>query len=162
MVLLGDLLTSPAIELILAHAKYLKAIAYAKVKTDKVDARTMAQLLRMNDIPRAHKIRPELRETRDLTRARLRVVNKRTGCYNSIHHMGEKYNCDHLLDDDKQIFPEDLPESARAQEHYLCAQITLLTEHITHPSNDVQHFTSVGTFTIHKHRCIPGIFFVSP
>jgi transposase len=66
---LDDLLTSLGVELILAHAKYLKAIAYAKVKTDKVDARTMAQLLCMNYIPRAHKIHPELRETQDLTRA---------------------------------------------------------------------------------------------
>ena len=41
------------IELILAHAKYLKAISYAKVKTDKVDSHTLAQLLRLNLIPAA-------------------------------------------------------------------------------------------------------------
>ena len=33
------------------RAKYVKAIAYAKVKTDKVDSHTLAQLLRMNFIP---------------------------------------------------------------------------------------------------------------
>jgi hypothetical protein len=30
----------------LAHAKFLKAIAYAKVKTDAIDATTLGQLLR--------------------------------------------------------------------------------------------------------------------
>jgi transposase len=97
---LDDLLKTFGVELVLAHAKYLKAIAYAKVKTDKVDERTLAQLLRMNYIPIAHKIRLELREVRDLTRARLCLVWKRTSCYNSIHRLGEKFNCDHLIDND--------------------------------------------------------------
>ena len=34
---LNDLLTKLNIPLVLAHAKFVKAIAYAKVKTDKVD-----------------------------------------------------------------------------------------------------------------------------
>jgi hypothetical protein len=57
---LNDLLGDHNIELILAHAKYLKAISYAKVKTDKVDSQTLAILLRQNLIPRAHKISREL------------------------------------------------------------------------------------------------------
>jgi len=39
------------ITLILAHAKMTKAISYAKVKTDKVDAHTLAELLRADLIP---------------------------------------------------------------------------------------------------------------
>jgi transposase len=42
---LNDLLEANGIELVLAHAKYLKAISYAKVKTDKVDSHTLATLL---------------------------------------------------------------------------------------------------------------------
>lgn len=42
------------IPLILAHAKMTKAISYAKVKTDKVDAHTLAELLRADLIPQAH------------------------------------------------------------------------------------------------------------
>jgi len=34
----ADLLNAEGVELKLAHAKYLKAISYAKVKTDKVDS----------------------------------------------------------------------------------------------------------------------------
>ena len=56
---LADFLDAEGIALILAHAKYLKAIAYAKVKTDAIDARTLAQLLRAQFIPEAHMISPE-------------------------------------------------------------------------------------------------------
>jgi len=45
---LNDLLQDNGIELVLAHAKYLKAITYVKVKTDKVDSQTLAILLRQN------------------------------------------------------------------------------------------------------------------
>ena len=38
-----DLLTAEGVDLRLGHAKYLKAISYAKVKTDRIDARTLAQ-----------------------------------------------------------------------------------------------------------------------
>ena len=38
-----DLLVPQGIDLRLAHAKYLKAISHAKLKTDAVDAATMAQ-----------------------------------------------------------------------------------------------------------------------
>jgi len=54
---LNDLLEAHGIELVLAHAKYLKAISYAKVKTDKVDSQTLAKLRRLDSIPQAHKIR---------------------------------------------------------------------------------------------------------
>ncbi|MDZ7623126.1 MAG: hypothetical protein U5J96_01580 [Ignavibacteriaceae bacterium] len=51
--------------MVLAHAKYVKAIAYAKVKTDKVDSHTLAQLLRMNFIPVAYKISNDKRLLHD-------------------------------------------------------------------------------------------------
>ena len=55
-----DLLVPQGIDLRLARAKYLKAISDAKVKTDAVDAATMAQLLRGQLIPEAHLIRKSL------------------------------------------------------------------------------------------------------
>ena len=89
---LSDLLNDHGIELVLAHAKYLKAISYAKVKTDKVDSQTLANLLRINMIPTAHQISPALRGLRDLMRARLKIVSKNTSCQNSIHRLMGKYN----------------------------------------------------------------------
>ncbi len=69
-----DLLAPQGIDLRLGHAKYLKAISYAKVKTDAIDAATLAQLLRVDLIPEAHMISAAQRETRDLLRARLVLV----------------------------------------------------------------------------------------
>ena len=89
---LSDLLKDHGIDFVLAHAKYLKAISYAKVKTDKIDSETLAQLLRMNLIPPAHQISADKRGMRDLMRARLRLVHKRTSCLNSIHRLLEKFN----------------------------------------------------------------------
>lgn len=89
---MSDLLQQEGIELKLAHAKYLKAISYAKVKTDKVDAVTLAQLLRVGMIPEAHKISTALRGQRDTLRTRLRLVEKRSAALNSVHRLLEKFN----------------------------------------------------------------------
>ena len=91
---LNDLLCSMNIPLVLAHAKYVKAIAYAKVKTDKVDSHTLAQLLRMDYIPAAHKISNEHRLLRDALRARLKIVQRHTSITNSMQLLLAKYNFD--------------------------------------------------------------------
>jgi transposase len=91
---LNDLLTSMNIPMVLAHAKYVKAIAYAKVKSDKVDSHTLAQLLRMDYIPAAHKISAENRLLRDALRARLKIVQRHTSITNSMQLLLAKYNFD--------------------------------------------------------------------
>jgi transposase len=51
---LADLLTSRKIAVMLAHPQKVKAIASAKIKTDKIDADTLAKLLRSDLIPEAY------------------------------------------------------------------------------------------------------------
>jgi len=146
---LNDLLEGHHIELVLAHAKYLKAIAYAKVKTDKVDSATLARLLWLDTIPRAHKITRAKRNLRDVMRARLRIVCKRTSCYVSVHNLGRKFNCEELIDIDHQTVPDELPEAARLQLQCHYQQIALLSEQILSleqhlhplliPNDDIQH-----------------------
>jgi len=89
---LNDLLQDNGIELFLAHAKYLKAISYAKVKTDKIDSQTLATLLRQGLIPRAHKISRELRGLRDTMRIRLRLVQQRSDTLRRIKSIQAKFN----------------------------------------------------------------------
>lgn len=89
---LSDLLQEHGIDLTLAHAKYLKAISYAKVKTDKVDSLILAQLLRTGLIPQAHQIDPDKRNIRDLMRSRLHLTEKKVSSVNSIHRILEKFN----------------------------------------------------------------------
>ena len=89
---LADWAESRNVDLILAHAKMLKAIAYAKVKTDSVDAHTLAKLLAADLIPKAHMVMGEQRELRELLRARLRMVWRRCKVQNSIYNLFFKYN----------------------------------------------------------------------
>jgi len=159
-----DLLEKHHIEITLAHAKYLKAISYAKVKTDKVDSFTLAQLLRLNLIPVAHQISPDLRDARDLMRARLRLVHKKTSCLNSIHRLLEKFNLSvpdnrHLHDLSTLDLLSELPLSSEYKFHLeaLVEQIKMLhrqikmLEKFLHPllipNNDVQlllHVPGIG------------------
>lgn len=118
---LRDLLDQEDVPLTLAHAKFVKAIAYAKVKTDKVDALTLAQLLRADLIPAAHMVSPELRPLRDLLRTRLHLVEKRTSAKNSVARLLEKYNV---------ARPEALPDEATLQARLYAEQIELLTDQI--------------------------------
>lgn len=87
-----DLLREHGAALTLAHATKVEAITGAKVKTDHADARALLTMLRLNMVPEAHVISPELRELRDLLRLRLRLVQKRTSSLNSIARLLEKYN----------------------------------------------------------------------
>ena len=89
---LADTLAGLGVELVLAHATRVKAIAAAKVKTDQVDSDTLALLLRADLIPLAHMIAPAQRGPRDLMRTRLRLVEKSVSAQNSIDRLLEKFN----------------------------------------------------------------------
>ncbi len=88
----SDLLRSLGVGIVLAHAKYLKAISYAKVKTDAVDALTLAQLLRMGYIPEAHQLPPEYRAMRDLLRQRVVMEHKRTTIIQRVTSILAQFN----------------------------------------------------------------------
>jgi transposase len=118
---LADLLKEEKVELTLAHSKRVKAIASAKVKTDAVDAHTLAQLPRVDLIPRAPMISPELRGVRDVLRVRLRLVQKRSRCLNAIASLLTKYNVPSA---------DALPELARLEAECHQQQITLLERQI--------------------------------
>lgn len=126
---LRDLLEEEQVPLTLAHAKFVKAIAYAKVKTDAVDALTLAQLLRADLIPKAHMVSPELRPLRDLLRTRLHLVQKRTSAKNSIQRLLEKFNVPQ---------PDELPDEATLQASLYAEQIELLTDQVRRLETQLQ------------------------
>ena len=82
---LADLLEEHGYELHLAHPLRTKAIASARVKTDAVDARTLAQLLRADLLPEAYVAPRELRDLRDLLRQRVVLTQMRTALKNRVH-----------------------------------------------------------------------------
>jgi transposase len=160
---LSDLLKNHQIDLTLAHAKYLKAISYAKVKTDKVDSHTLAQLLRMNLIPTAHQIIPEKRGTRDTMRARLKLVHKKTSSIVSIHRILEKFNISipenrHLQFVSTLPYLKDLPldHEYQFQVECLCDQIRLLHKQIK-SLEKLLHPQLIPNEDIQRLLWIPGI-----
>jgi transposase len=72
-------------EVVLAHPLKVRAIAEARVKTDKVDAQTLAHLLRADLIPRAHVPSKDVRNLRQLVRQRAYLVRQSTSFKNRIH-----------------------------------------------------------------------------
>src|SRR6478609_7385673 len=69
----------------LAHPRQTKAIAAARVKTDAVDARTLAHLLRADLLPEAYVAPRELRDLRDLLRHRVVLTRMRSALKNRVH-----------------------------------------------------------------------------
>lgn len=69
----------------LAHPQKVKAIAEAKVKTDKIDSETLAHLLRAGLLPESYVPPRDIRELRDRVRRRAFLVRLRTTLKNRIH-----------------------------------------------------------------------------
>lgn len=87
-----DLLTEHVERVELAHPKELKAISAAAVKTDSVDARTLANLARTNYLPIAYAAPSEIRDLRLELRHRDSLVSQRTQAKNRIHAVLASYN----------------------------------------------------------------------
>jgi transposase len=82
---LYDLLEPAVQDLLLAHPLRVRAIAAARTKTDKIDARTLAHLLRADLIPTAYVPDKETRQLRELLRYRQDLVKQRTAVKNRVH-----------------------------------------------------------------------------
>lgn len=74
-------------EVKVAHPKNVKAIASSKVKTDKIDARILADLLRADLIPEAYVPDKSIRQLRDLLVHRQGLVKTRTEAKNRVHSL---------------------------------------------------------------------------
>ena len=69
----------------MVHPLRCKAIASARLKNDKADAATLAQLLRAGLLPEAWIAPPEVRQLRAMLRHRAQLVRLRTLLRNRIH-----------------------------------------------------------------------------
>jgi transposase len=75
----------------LAHPLKVKAIAEAKIKTDKIDATILAHLLRCDLIPAAHVCSPAARIIKNLLRHRMFLVRLQTMTKNRIHALLDRH-----------------------------------------------------------------------
>lgn len=145
---LADAMAALGVELLLAHATRVKAIAAAKVKTDQVDSDTLALLLRADLIPRAHMIRPEMRAPRDLMRTRLRLVEKVVSAQNSIHRLLEKFNLQDVAQLDHPLY--------HLQARCYAAQIHLLGEQVRAVERALQPYL-IPNADVQRLLCLPGL-----
>ena len=81
----ADALEAAGAEVHLAHPLGVKGFAYRRVKNDAKDAADLADLLRMGRLPEAWIAPPEIRELRELTRYRIKLVQIRTSCKDQVH-----------------------------------------------------------------------------
>src|SRR6056297_351216 len=79
-------LIEPFVErVVVSNPLETKAIAHAKVKTDAIDARTLAQLLRVGLLPEVWRPDAQTLRLRQLTHRRAALVADRTALKNRIH-----------------------------------------------------------------------------
>jgi transposase len=81
----ADTLAAAGAEVHLAHPLGVKAFTYRRVKNDERDAADLAGLLRMGRLPEAWIAPAQVRELRELTRYRHKLVHLRTSCKDQVH-----------------------------------------------------------------------------
>jgi transposase len=81
----ADTLAAAGAEVHLAHPLGVKAFTYRRVKNDERDSADLADLLRMGRLPEAWIAPQEMRELREITRYRQKLVHLRTSCKDQVH-----------------------------------------------------------------------------
>lgn len=86
-----DILEEETAQVKLANPLAVKLIASAKIKTDTIDAKVLADLLRTDFLPTAHVPTIKAREARQILRQRMYFVKLSTMTKNRITHIIDKY-----------------------------------------------------------------------
>jgi transposase len=81
----ADFIERMGVEVRMAHPARVKAIASARIKTDKIDAGVLADLLRTNLVPEAYRSPVSIRAHKELVRLRGSLVHDRTQLKNRVH-----------------------------------------------------------------------------
>ena len=79
---------------VIAHARKLRIIAESTRKTDKIDARILAEFLALDMIPEAWRATPRVRQHRSLVRRRCKLQSRATSIKNTLHAILTRYNAD--------------------------------------------------------------------
>jgi transposase len=96
---IADMLQERGFEVHLAHPGGVRLIAQSRLKSDKVDARVLAHLLRTGFLPEAYLAPPPVRDHRLLLRHRQLLVKNRTMLKNKVHALLTRHNVQlHLSD----------------------------------------------------------------
>lgn len=146
----------------LAHPLKTKAIASARIKTDTIDATTLAHLLRSDLVPGAYIPTLTEQDDREISRARVALTRQQTLLKNKIHAILAKENLIYpkadLLGQTGRVWLEQVP-LREARKHILNEYLELLTtvaEHIKKIDSLIEE-KSKGRRDIEILKTIPGI-----
>ena len=145
-----------------------KAIASAKVKTDKVDARVLADLLRCNYLPGVWRPDEQTQQWRQQVRFRDRFARRRTQLKNQIHSI---FHRNLLAFDGSDLFGRSGRRWMAQHRQALCDrdrfELDLLLDELDHTDRRVEqlaHRIAKQAYTIEDVRLlmtIPGVDFLA-
>lgn len=135
-----DYLVDKGYDVSLSNPVKTRLIGESKKKTDKEDARKLADLLRTNMLPLSYAAPSDIRIKRQITRHRLSLVNMRVQIKNKVHAILRRHGVNSEIDDyfskHGQEFMEnlDLPMC----DGFELKQYLGLYRHYTHQIQDTQ------------------------
>lgn len=91
----ADMLESLGCDVHIAHPMRIKAIASARIKTDKIDASVLCDLLRANLLPESYFSPPQVRSWKESVRFRASLIGLRTQLKNKVHAILHKHALKH-------------------------------------------------------------------
>lgn len=164
-----DLLESLDFNPIVANPLKTKAIAEAQIKTDSIDACTLASLLKADIIPKVNVPTKDIRLIKSILRQRLWLVKIQTALKNRIHSLLDR---NHLICDlqSTDIFGAkgkkwiksvcndiEIPESERKLLRNDINFLAQLAEHIKTTNELLKDSLNIMTKEINICRSLPGV-----
>ena len=154
-----------ASRVVLAHPGKLRVIAESTRKSDKLDARVLAEFLARDMIPQAHRPTPRLRAHRSLVRHRQYLQQRITAVKVKLRRILSDYNADR-----RNLFTRagrralaqfELSSSDRFRTDELCALLDFLSLGLERANERLREFAAEGAAAEHEARSllrsIPGV-----
>lgn len=134
---------SEQLEVTVVDPRQTRWIADSSKKTDRIDAKKLANLLRVGMVAESYVPPPEIRKRRALVRGRKKFVEQRTACKNEIHALldqnGISYDGSLWDEDGLEFLAEvDLDDPARLLLDQWLALLASLTEQIYELDREIE------------------------
>jgi transposase len=161
-----ELLEPMADKIVLAHPKKMRIIAESRNKSDRVDARVIAEFLANGWTPLAYRPTPRQREHRTLVRHRQFLIRERTMVRNKIRRIASDYNADRrdlFTKNGLEYLSKFVPFNAseRFAVDQLLEQLETFDEQIQATGRKIREFAAAAPEREARHRAvlrsIPGV-----
>lgn len=151
--------------IVLAHPGRLRIIAESTRKSDQLDAKVLAEMLALDQIPAAYRPTPRQREHRLLVRQRAFLQRRITGVRNKIRRLLANHNLDRrdlfTVAGQTYLATLPLPGADRFCVDQLVAHWRTLRQQLTEADDELARFAAAGSerewADRQRLRTIPGV-----